>query len=397
MKEILISSYDMEIGGVERSLASMLANFDYSNHKVDLHLHSHTGPLMGLIDSRVNLLPEIGVCKTFRKGIKGTLFSGHPVLAFKRLLSRFKAQKYAKATGISASGYFQYQTIWNSCVNNVPRINNKYDVAISYLWPHHFTAFNVKAETKIAWIHTDYSTIGIDVEADLKIWQQFDYIASISDACTDAFLATHPSLKNKIILVENLTSPEYVRKMATEPIEQPLSGGFNLVSVGRLCEPKAFDRAVDVLAELHNRGYTNINWYIVGEGADRALIEGKVKQHRLEDKFVLLGSTTNPYPYMSAADIYVQPSRYEGKAVTVGEALILAKPVIITDYPTASSQLNDGINGVICGQSVDEIADSIEGLYKNRKQALQLIDYNKSVGHSNTSELDKLYRAFPTK
>ena len=53
---------------------------------------------------------------------------------------------------------------------------------------HHFTAFNVKAETKIAWIHTDYSIIEIDIDADLAIWQKFDHIISISNACTQSFL-----------------------------------------------------------------------------------------------------------------------------------------------------------------------------------------------------------------
>lgn len=41
MKKILIGSYDLEVGGVERSLISMLNNFDYKNNKVDLMLYSH--------------------------------------------------------------------------------------------------------------------------------------------------------------------------------------------------------------------------------------------------------------------------------------------------------------------------------------------------------------------
>ncbi len=33
----------------------------------------------------------------------------------------------------------------------------------------------------MAWIHTDYSTIDIDVEAELNMWKPYDYIASISE------------------------------------------------------------------------------------------------------------------------------------------------------------------------------------------------------------------------
>ena len=67
-----------------------------------------------------------------------------------------------------------------------------------------------------------------------------------------------------------------------------------------------------------------------------------IAQNNLEDSFILLGKKTNPYPYMKACDLYVQPSRYEGKAVTVTEAKILGKPILITNYPTARSQIEDG-------------------------------------------------------
>ena len=58
MKNILISSFDMEVGGVERSLISMLNNFDYKNYNVDLMLYSHTGDLLNLLPQGSNLLKE---------------------------------------------------------------------------------------------------------------------------------------------------------------------------------------------------------------------------------------------------------------------------------------------------------------------------------------------------
>ena len=67
----------------------------------------------------------------------------------------------------------------------------------------------------------------------------------------------------------------------------------------------------------------------------------------MEKHFVLAGKQMNPYPYIKACDIYVQPSRYEGKAVTVREAQILGKPVVITRFPTSSSQLEEGVDGII--------------------------------------------------
>lgn len=73
MKDVLIASFDMEIGGVERSLISMLDSFDYKNNNVDLMLYSHTGDFMNLINKKVNLISENKKYSTFRKSI-GEIF-----------------------------------------------------------------------------------------------------------------------------------------------------------------------------------------------------------------------------------------------------------------------------------------------------------------------------------
>src|SRR5699024_10991203 len=111
----------------------------------------------------------------------------------------------------------------------------------------------------------------------------------------------------------------------------------------------------------------------------------------LTEQFILLGKQQNPYPFMKAADLYVQPSRYEGKAVTVGEAQILSLPVLITNYPTAKSQVIDGLDGLICELSSKGIADGVELLYKNESIRTSLANYCKQKDYHNVEELDKLY------
>ena len=61
----------------------------------------------------------------------------------------------------------------------------------------------------------------------------------------------------------------------------------------------------------------------------------------MQEHVIILGKKENPYPYIKACDLYIQPSRYEGKCVSVVEAQILRKPVVITDYITSGSQLKD--------------------------------------------------------
>lgn len=396
MRKVLISSFDMEVGGVERSLISMLNNFDYSNNEVDLMLYSHTGDFMSMLNNKVNLLNEVKQYSTFRKSIGETIKQGNLTLGLARILSKFLAKINGKIKNLSEYGIYQMQLMWKYSLPFLPKLDKKYDVAISYLWPHYFVAEKVQAKRKIAWVHTDYSTIETDIDMDLKIWNKFDYIIAVSEECKNAFLKKYPSLKDKVKVIENITSPGFIKKMAKEDVEENIKNdtSFKLVSVARLSHAKGIDNAVKALKILYNRGLTNIKWYVVGYGGDDQMIRNLIKENSLEDSFILLGKKINPYPYINAGDIYVQPSRYEGKALTVGEAQILGKPVVITNYTTAKSQVRDNIDGYICELSIEGIADGIEKLYKNKELREKLAEACKNSDYSNSSELENLYNIF---
>lgn len=396
MRRVLIASFDMEVGGVERSLISMLNNFDYKNNEVDLMLYSHTGDFMNLLPNKHNLLDEIPQYATYRKSIKEVIDEKRYILALTRILANLNSKIFAKVKRFDEPGYYQMQLMWKYALPFLPKMDKEYDVAISYLWPHYFVAENVKAKKKIAWIHTDYSTIETDIIMDLKMWDKFDYIIAVSEECKNAFLNKYPSLQDKVKVIENITSPEFIRKMAEGSIEENIKNdnSFKLVSVARLSHAKGIDNAVKALKIIHNRGLTNIKWYIVGYGGDEEMIQSLIKDNNLQDSFILLGKKINPYPYMKMADIYVQPSRYEGKAVTVGEAQILEKSVIITNYITAKSQVRENIDGYICELSVEGIADGLEKLYRDKKLREALARNCKKTDYSNNNELEKLYELF---
>lgn len=395
MKDILITSFDMEVGGVERSLINLLNNFDYEQHQIDLLIYSHTGDFMSLLPLEPNLLPENKQYKTFRQGIKEVFLNKYFMIGVARLYSYMAAKVYGQKYQFKESGIYQMQLIWEKCLPFLSPVKKEYDVAISYLWPHYFVANKVKARIKIAWIHTDHSTMETNLEMDLKVWSQYDYIISISDEVTKLFLSQYPSLESKIVMIENITSPQFIRMMANENDQIPFHPEhFNIVSVGRLCYPKGYDNAVKALRILHDRGYTNLKWYIVGYGGDEPMLRELIAQNGLEDSFILLGKKINPYPYIKACDLYVQPSRYEGKAVTVTEAQILYKPVLITNYETAHSQLKNEFDGYITEKSIEGIANGVEKLYLDAKLREQLVEGCKQSSYGNADELQKLYSLF---
>ncbi|WP_227394769.1 glycosyltransferase [Jeotgalibacillus aurantiacus] len=390
MKKLLIATYDLEIGGVERSLISLLEKLDYTKFEVDLMLYSHKGEFLSMLPDTIRLLDENPLYKTFRMSVRETAEKGHVALAVARGFARLRALlKPGEEKGVR-----QMQYMWRYASPFLPDLQGEYDLAISYLWPHHFVAKKVKARHKIAWIHTDFSSIPTDEKEDLRIWSTYQTIAAISESCAEAFIAKYPSLTKSVMLIENITSPEMVKSLAaTGSADIMVSDpSFKLITVARLSHAKGIDRAVEVLHQIHQNGYKNISWYVVGYGGDEGLVRSLIEKYKLQQSFHLLGKQLNPYPFIQAGDLYVQPSRYEGKAVTVGEAQILGKPVLITNYPTAESQVSNHIDGWICPQSIEGMTEAVLHLYHNPDIRKSLIRNCLQTDYGNSHELNKLYQ-----
>lgn len=163
-----------------------------------------------------------------------------------------------------------------------------------------------------------------------------------------------------------------------------------LLSIGRFCEAKNYNNVPDITRRIIKSG-CNIKWYIIGFGGDEALIRQKIAEAGMQDHVIILGKKENPYPYIKDCDIYVQPSRYEGKSVTVREAQMLCKPVVVTNYPTASSQINDGVDGVIVPMDNEGCAKGLAEFILDTEKQNKIIDYLKTHDYGNESEVNKIY------
>lgn len=391
-KRIFIAMHYLEIGGAETSLIGLLHSFDYSKYEVDLFLYAHRGELMRYIPKEVHLLPEEKKYVQLEIPIVEVIKQGSLDIALARLWGKYKYARYARKNKVTeGSGIFQY--IQDAVIPFLPSLNKygTYDLAISFLTPHRIVLDKVSAKKKIAWIHTDYSTIQVNVEKELPVWNQYDYIASISDEVTKAFLKPFSSLKNKIILIENILSKDLILKRAEEEnISFPKENErINFLSIGRFSYAKNFDNVPDICKQIREAGY-NVYWHIVGYGGDEVLIRQKIADAGMQEYVLLLGKKENPYPYIQACDFYIQPSRYEGKSVTVREAQMLGKPVIITDYPTAKSQINDGVDGVIEPLDNALCAKGIVDFINDKNRQKQIMEYVMNHDFSNAGEVQKV-------
>ncbi|WP_288360505.1 glycosyltransferase [uncultured Bacteroides sp.] len=393
-KRIFIAIQYFEIGGAERSLIGLLNAIDYARCEVDLFVYRHTGEFMNFIPPEVHLLPEIKKYTTLSRPIKEIVKEGYWDIALGRLWAHIQSRCFEKRTRIKESiAVFQYVASYTT--QYLPSLDKcgEYDLAISFLIPHNIVRDKVRAKQKWAWIHTDYSFVGVDIKTELPIWAAFDRIISISEAVSKGFLSKFPSLNSKLLLIENILSEKMVREHSCVEIDANIFCGrdMKLCTVGRFSYPKAIDRAVLICKKIVDSGM-DIIWYVVGYGGDEGLIRKVISENGMERHFILLGKQMNPYPYIKACDIYVQPSRYEGKAVTVREAQILEKPVVITNFPTASSQLVDGVDGIIVPNDVDGAAKGLMAFIKDVNKRNEIITYLHTHHYGNEEEVNKIYQ-----
>ena len=392
-KKLLIVSHALELGGAERSLIGLLDALDPQIWDIDLFLLRHEGELIDDIPKYVTLLPEVPAYTVLARPMKDTLREGHVLLTAARMAGRIAAGRYTKKHNYTESGVaLEYSHKFTCPLMPSIQPDKEYDLAVSFLTPHYFVTQKVRAKKKIAWIHTDYSRVQVNIPSETAMWSAYNYIASISDAVTESFLEVFPSLKHKVVLIENILPECLIKRQAMEPVEtdMPANGCIRLLSIGRYCTAKNFDNVPDICSRLVSAGL-NVKWYLIGYGGDEELIRQKILEAGMEEHVILLGKKENPYPYIKACDLYVQPSRYEGKCVTVREAQTLGKPVVITRYATSASQLEEGVDGVIVPMDNEGCAEGIAVLLRNPEEMARLSDCCQQRDYTNAAEIGKLY------
>lgn len=388
---ILIFSQAMELGGVERSLLGLLDSIDYDRYDVDLFLMRHSGELMPYLNPKAKLLPEIPQYASLAVPMASLVKSGQLGVLCGRLSGKLAARRFDRKDpsdkpSVTALTYSHKYTL-----PAMPPISDKtYDLAISFLTPHYFARARAKAKRYAAWIHTDYTALSFDRAAELAMWRGYDAICGVSEQVTRGFQTVFPELADKVQTVENILPQALIRAQAALPQTDMPADGAALLSVGRFCEAKNFDNVPDICRRLVADGL-DVEWYLIGYGGSETLIRQKIHNAGMQDRVILLGKRDNPYPYMRACDLYVQPSRYEGKAVTVREAQLLGKPVVITDYATSASQLADGVDGVIVPMDNAGCAAGIAALLRDPARMQQLSENCAKRDYTNSTEIEKIY------
>ena len=389
-KKILFMVSSMNIGGVEKSLLSLLAVIPKEKYEITILTLDKKGGFLEYIPNNVKLIEA-----EWFKYIKPIIMDS-PQNIIKRYIKNYEFLKilsfiysYFK-TKKTNDRYIYYKHVLKS----IPECKEKYDVAIAYAGPTEiidaYISHKVKAEKKIAWVHFDISKHKINKKLYNNLYERFDKIFAVSNECKKKLDEIIPAVRNKSEVLFNIVSEDLINEMSESYVDfDDNYKGIKIITVGRLSKEKGQDLAIKALSKLKKDRY-DVKWYCIGDGNSRREFERLIKEYNLEGDFLLLGATSNPYPYIKSADIYVQTSRHEGYCLTLAEAKALNKPIITTNFIGAYEQIKDNENGIIVDCNENDLADAIKKLIGEKEICSRFSNKLREEKIDTTNEINKL-------
>lgn len=383
-KKILFILGVLDSGGVAKSLVNLINAIDRNTYDVSLLLVSkERGPYFDLLPANLKILNnDVMAAVGSVSGLKYLLSHGHLLLALGTLLRLFVAC-FSK----SWSAYLLSRLM--------PVVHDEYDLIVDYNGQQqtYYMVDKLKGHKKVAFFHSDYSKWPYYYKMDKRYYPKLDAIFTISPICVESLRKYFPKHKDKIQLFENISSLQVINKLAEEPIEISIPTKWKFLTVGHICKNKGTDLAIEAAALLKKKNLDFV-WYFIGNTAELQTFMPLVEKYGLQESVIFLGIRSNPYPYFKMADIIVHPSLFEGKSVTLDEAKLLCKPVVVTNFSTVGDQFKNGVNANIVKMTPKDIADGILDLVSDDEKRKNYITWLYSNYHDNVYEIEKLYKLF---
>lgn len=366
-KKVLFMLSNMVVGGTEKAFLNLVDTMSPEEYEVTLLLLRRWGGFLEAVPDWVKVEtidgydrlkreimdPPLPIVKDYLK--QGKLWRGAGI-AWTHL--------WFKLTGDRVP-YYRF------VLRGTQKKWGPYDVAVAFAGPTDIISVYiqecVEAATKVQWIHMDVSKSDFNAKTCRKLYPKFQHIFVVSEEARQALVHVLPEIERLTRTVPNVISARLCRQQAEqgEGFTDDYTG-IRIVTLGRLSAEKGQDIIPEVAAELAAKG-VDFRWYLVGDGKLRSVIEEKAAALGVTDRVVLLGTKTNPYPYLKDADLYVQTSVHEGFCITLAEAKIFQKPIVTTNFNAVGAQFINEKNGLIVDISVQGITDGIMRMLTDTK------------------------------
>ncbi len=383
-KKVVFVTQSLNRGGVEKALETLSKLLVDCGMSVTIMCMNAEGSMKSIFDEYCNVVQMPGL-KTPMDNIFSEVRKGHFISALKKIVwsLRFKIEH----------NQYKKQMLLTRLL---PSYNQEeFDYAIAYHSPFDlpvtYTINNIKAKEYIYYLHLEMpQTDQGQYDGFERIFEKYNKIICVAKDTAKSFLNRYSHLEKKVSVIYNLIDVERILQMADEPISiQKVPNVWTICTVGRLSKQKGYDIAIEACRILLNEGYS-VKWYAVGGGEEYNNLETLAKT--LDGAFEFLGDQPNPYPFIKMADIYVQPSRFEGYCITLAEACILKKCIVTTGFAGAFEQIISEENGLIVETNARSIAMGIKRVIDS-KELRDMFEKNVAFAGNNV-DIEKLKAVF---
>lgn len=381
-KKILFILGVLDSGGVAKSLVNLVNVMDREKYDVSLLLVSDIlGPYYELLPKDIEILTsDVMASVGTVHGLKSLLLHGHLLLFWGTLLRLFVAC---------------FSKSWSAYILSrlMPAIDGSYDLIVDYNGQQqtYYMVDKLNGRKKVSFFHSDYSKWPYYYQMDKRYYPLLDAIFTISPLCVKSLKEFFPNQSNKIFLFENISSLDVIRHLSESTICINENVRWKLLTIGHVCKNKGTDLAIEAASLLKERGVDFV-WYFIGNTSELNQFKPLIERCGLQDKLKFLGIKTNPYPYLKMADIIVHPSLFEGKSVTLDEAKLLCKPIVVTNFSTVNDQFENGVNANIVSMTPKDIYGGILDLMVDDEKRNNYVNWLKANCNDNVGEVNKLYK-----
>jgi glycosyltransferase involved in cell wall biosynthesis len=223
--------------------------------------------------------------------------------------------------------------------------------------------------------------------ADRLLEPHTDIAIAVSRSTADFVIRSRqiPAAKTKVVYL-GVPLEEFSRTRSSGEVAEArralgvAPGEFAIGTITRLHESKGNSYLVDAAA-LVLRERPAARFYLVGEGPLLPELEEQAARLGLGDRFVFAGFRRDVAATLSAFDLSVFPSLWEGTPLTGFEALAMGKPIVATDADGLLDILTDGRDAAIVPKrNVRELADKIVWAMDHPDERARLSDAARQTG-----------------
>ena len=354
-KRLLFTAHSLNVGGIETALINLVNRINLEKYQVDILLEKKEGVFLDKVKEEITV-------REFK------VYNNKNVI-IRKILNLSKRLIY------TATDYHTYD--FSCCYATYSLSGSKLS--------------KIAATNTAFYVHSNYKDLYKDEKKEKEFFdnrgiEKFKHIIFVSNEYQKEFLRLYPSLKDRVLVLNNFIDTESILEKSKEKIKEKKPKDKKLfVFVGRLDDDaKKVGRAILLAKEIKD-----IELWLVGDGPDRKQYEELIKKEKLSTRVKFLGKQKNPYPYMKLADYIIMTSDYEGFPVIYLEAITLERP-IITTIDVSDDKLNMGKDyAMIISKDQKEMTKQVKEILKKTTK-VNKIDIEK-LQSTRMDDFEKLF------